>query len=143
MTVSFPTRASPKFAKSWHPQRITILRRRPHRESAILGRPRHTHLYVLYLSRRPLESICGSRAASKGLTVVPTALQSPSPSLGLRISDEGLTTAIMDMEKLKKMQQSVRIGESSLCYYLRASWGLVVPEIGARKLPWPAQMNNS
>jgi hypothetical protein len=24
--------------------------------------------------------------------------------------DEGLTTAIMDMEKLKKMQQSVRIG---------------------------------
>jgi hypothetical protein len=41
--------------------------------------------------------------------------------------DEGLTTAIMDMEKLKKMQQSVRIG---MCDVSRWFGRSVAPRLG-------------
>jgi hypothetical protein len=41
---------------------------------------------------------------------VSTSIHLPPPTF----SDEGQTLPIMDMEKLKKMQQSVRIGELNL-----------------------------
>jgi hypothetical protein len=44
------------------------------------------------------------------LTDAAAASPRPVPSQTSAFPDEGLTTAIMDMEKLKKMQQSVRIG---------------------------------
>ncbi|TVY84442.1 Nascent polypeptide-associated complex subunit beta, partial [Lachnellula suecica] len=56
---------------------------------------------------------------------------SPSHYL-LAFPDEDLTTAIMDMEKLKKMQQSVRIGESTLCYVI-ANSGKGAPRRKQRK----------
>ena len=85
-----------------------------------IHRPRRAHLCT---SSEILSGNCFCRSCRDCRRAEATAADSGDNSSISRFiypppptfSDEGQTLAIMDMEKLKKMQQSVRIGELDLC----------------------------
>lgn len=111
---TFLARAKQKHRRRKHhlPQQEASPNPHPHRyASSILTRSLSKHLRMLRGNR------IADSERDRSLNTESTSPPHQSP-------DEGLTTAIMDMEKLKRMQASARVGELLLFRRFQEFWEL-------------------